>query len=134
MKIKITPDREKASSILKMIETREKFLIETIRLKAPATIIAESYYEIIKEVFTALLLLEGYKFIGENAHKELIDFVKKYKKFDEFEIETIQDLRIKRNKSSYEGKPIEEVYLENKKEILLKIIEKSKLLLKSKLE
>jgi len=129
MIIKISPDKERANSILQMVGLREKFLKDSEKIAVNSTIIAENYYEIIKELCVAIGFIEGYKSIGENAHKEIIDFIKKYDEFDELEIEIIQDLRIKRNKSSYEGKPIEEVYLENRKQDLANIIEKLKILL-----
>ena len=123
---------ERARSIVKMTRDRENF-VNHINQKQFATIAAENYYEIIKELCTAIALLNGYKFIGENAHKELIDFVKDYKEITDYEIKVIDDLRIRRNKSTYEGKPIEEIYLENKKEDLLTIIEKLKKILEKEL-
>lgn len=133
MIIKIFPDKEKAKSIFQMAESRQQFLENLEKTKAYPTIIAENYYEIIKELCMAIILADGYKTIGENAHKELIDMVGEYKEFDRFEIEMMHDLRIRRNKSSYEGKPIEVTYLSSKREILLKIINKLKKILKNKL-
>ena len=129
MIIKINPDREKASSILQMVELREKFLKSLENKKANTTIIAENYYEIIKELCNAIGLAKGYKSIGTYAHKEIINLIGENKEFDESDIETMQDLRARRNKSSYEGKLIEEVYLENKEKDLLSIIKKLKNLL-----
>ncbi len=134
MIIKITPDKERAKSILKMTELREEALVKLERIKAYPTIIAENYYEIMKELCTAIGLVKGYKTVGENAHKEIINFVKRYLKFEEFDIEIMQDLRIRRNKSSYEGKPIEEIYLENKKTHILNIIIKLRKILNEILE
>lgn len=127
--IKISPDKERAKSIFEMVQSREQFLkdLENIKEKTNTypTIIAENYYEIIKELCVAIALIEGYKAVGENTHKDAINFVKKYG-FDEYEIEIMQDLRIRRNKSSYEGKMIEEVYLTNIKADLSKVIFKLK--------
>ena len=122
--LKVTPDKERAKSILGMIKQREKF-INNINENEFSTILAENYYEIIKELCTAIALTEGYKFIGENAHKELIDFMKNYN-MGEDQLVIMNDLRIRRNKSSYEGKPIEQIYLHNKKADLLIIIKKLK--------
>ena len=134
MIIKVFPDKEKAKSILEMANSREEFLKEIGKTKAYSTIVPENYYEVIKELCLAIILTDGYKATGENAHKELIDFMRKYKEFNDFEIETIQDLRIRRNKSTYEGKPIEQIYLENKMDILIKIISKLKKILERKLD
>lgn len=133
MKIKIKPDKEKAKSILKLVKSREDFLNQLEKIKAPSTMVAENYYEIIKELCTALLFVKGYKTLGRYAHKELIDSMKDYK-LSEFEIGILQDLRTRRNKSSYEGKPIEPIYIENKKEKLKDIIDKLKKILKYKIK
>lgn len=122
---KILPDKEKAKSILKLVSEREKF-VSSIDNEKFSTILAENYYEIVKELATALLLLDGFRAIGENAHKETIDNLSKYKEFSDSEISILQDLRIKRNKSSYEGKPIDPSYIANKKDFLLEIINKLK--------
>jgi len=128
MIIKITPDKEKVSSMRELIENREKFVVSIRKTEFP-TILAENYYEIIKELATAILLLDGFKAIGEKAHKELIESLSKYKEFEEGEIVLLDDLRIKRNKSSYGGKQIDQSYLENKEEKILNIIKKMKSLL-----
>ncbi len=79
-----------------------------------------------------IALIEGYKFIGENAHKELIEFIR-YSELSEWESGIVDDLRMRRNKSSYEGKQIEPIYLDNNKKSLLEIIAKLKGILKDKL-
>jgi hypothetical protein len=133
MIIKISPDKEKARSMIKLIDDRMKF-INSINNPEFSTIIAENYYEIVKELASAIILLDGFKAIGEFAHKELFEFLSKYKDFEEFEIALMDDLRIKRNKSCYEGKKIEYSYIENKGRDLKRIIGKLKLLLNKKLE
>ena len=79
MIIKIFPDREKVKSMLNLIKDREEF-ISTASIKFPK-IIAENYYEIMKELITALLLLDGKKAIGENSHKEMIEQLFYYRQF-----------------------------------------------------
>jgi len=132
MIIKVAPDKEKARSMLGLIGNREKFLSMIDTEKFP-TIAAETYYEIIKELSTALLLLDGFKTIGEKAHKELIDYLSNYKEISSEDMVLMDDLRIKRNKSSYEGKQIERSYLENKKDKLMGIINKLKKLVNNRL-
>lgn len=132
MIIKVTPDKEKVESMLKLIRNREEF-VSSVDIEKFSTIATENYYEIIKELATAVLLLDGFKTTGENAHKELIDYLSNYNELSEYEISLINDLRIKRNKSSYEGKPIDKEYLRNKKDKLLIIIDKLKKLIKSRL-
>ena len=119
--------------MLQMAESREAFLKSLKNVETYATIISENYYEIIKELCIAIGFAEGYKAIGENAHKESITFVRRYKTFNDEDLEVMQDLRIRRNKSSYEGKPIEEIYLRNRRKDLLEIIEKLKKTLRERL-
>lgn len=130
---KIFPDKEKAKSIFNMALEREKYISDIDYIKF-TTIAAENYYEIIKELATAVLLLEGIKVIGEDAHKKVIDSLKKYANFTEEEILILQDLRLKRNKSMYEGKQINASYMENNKNFLLEIIDKLKKIIKDKLK
>ena len=125
MIIKTALDKEKVKSILNLSNEREKF-VYSIDHKKFSTNAAENYYEIIKELASALLLLNGLKSIGEYAHKDLIDYLINYKEFSEQEIIFINDLRIKRNNSSYEGKKIDPIYLINNKKKILEIIEKLK--------
>lgn len=131
MIIKTSPDKEKAKSMLNLIKSRESFII-SVESEQFSTIIAENYYEIIKELASALLLLDGLKSTGENAHKDLIDYLSNYR-FNGEEIYLMNDLRIKRNKSSYEGKQIEADYIKNKKDKLFKIIKKLKDLISQKI-
>jgi hypothetical protein len=133
MMIKISPDKEKAKSIYSMALEREKFVREMGKNARYPTIIADSYYEIIKELCTAIGLSAGYKCIGENAHKDLIDSMKKHGLSDD-EMVIVHDLRIKRNKSSYEGKQIEKIYLENNEGKLIKIIGRLKKILGEKIK
>ncbi len=132
MIIRIIPDKEKVSSMLELIKDREEF-VSTIDIERFPTIAAEGYYEVIKELASALLLLDGIKAIGENAHKDMIDHLSNYKEILENEIMLINDLRIKRNRSSYEGKKIETDYLRNRKEKLIVFIEKLEKMIKKKL-
>ena len=102
MIIKVTPDRERAKSMLNMVIDRKNFVSSIDSQKFP-TIAAENYYEIIKELAAAILLLNGVKAMGESAHKETIDALSEYKEVEEWELKLMNDLRIKRNESSYEG-------------------------------
>ena len=132
MIIRITPDKERAKSIIKMVEERESS-IEILKKANFPTIVGEAYYEIVKELATARLLLEGLKTVGEHAHKELIEMMATYKEFDEWEIVFLDDLRVIRNKSDYEGKPFPADYILHHKNTLKKIISKLKKAIQSKL-
>lgn len=134
---KITPDKERADSMFKMAKSTENVLIKIMNklgLEEDQSMIVREYYEIIRELITAILFFDGFKTKGENAHKETIDYLSKYKEFSEDEIFSLQDLRIKRNNNSYEGKPIKSPYLENKKQKLDLIIRKLKNILEKRLK
>ena len=132
MLYKIFPDKEKAKSIFKMAINRER-AINFTKIDYP-TIIAENYYEIVKELASALLLINGFKAEGGNAHKEIIDSLGKFASFTSYEISMLQDLRIKRNNSQYKGEPFDISYLESKKILLLDIIDKLKKIVGDKLK
>jgi len=124
MIIKIEIDSERAKSIYNMTLEREKF-IKTLEINAnSATIIAENYYDIIKELGTIILLFEGLKATGEFSHREILEYLEKINLLNPQEASIAQDLRLKRNYSSYEGKPISQDYLVQKKKFIEEIISK----------
>ncbi|HIH39132.1 TPA: hypothetical protein HA219_00180 [Candidatus Woesearchaeota archaeon] len=132
MIIKTAPDKERARSLLKLVNQREEQIAST-DVEKFYTIIAEDYYEITKELMTAISLSDGFKATGENAHKDLIDYLSSYKELTKEEVALIDDLRIRRNKLMYLGVIIEFVYLKNNKDKLLSIISKLKELLRIRL-
>jgi len=99
MLIKITPDIERAKSLMDMAEKRE----------------------------------DGFRAIGEYAHKEAIDYLSNYG-FSHEDLSLLHDLRIRRNKSMYEGKQINPSYLENNEKSIVRLIRKLKTLLKFKIK
>ena len=132
MIIKVTPDKEKVKSVLQLIKEREEF-VSSIDHEKFSTNASENYYEIVKELASAILLLDGLKTIGEYAHKDLIDYLINYIEFSESDILFMNDLRIKRNNSAYDGKKIDPSYLANNKKRILDLIEGLKKLIRKKL-
>ena len=66
-----------------------------------AALIISDYYEIIKEMITAILLLDGCKTL---SHKDLIDYLKEnYKEITSHELSLLDELRVLRNRIAYEG-------------------------------
>ena len=131
--IKTAPDREKAKSILKMVETTLE-MIDTIDPKKFTSHIVKEYYEVIRELITVILLLDGYKTHGEGAHKKLIEYIgKNYTEFKVHDITLIDDLRIIRNKISYNGFFVTEDYLERKRKDILMLIDVLKIIIYKKL-
>jgi len=109
---KINPDKEKITSILRMCRIRQK-VIGMIKLdEETASVIATDYYEIIKELLTALLLKNGLK---SDNHECLISFFKKsYPEYD-YETTAIHQLKEARNRASYDGVFIKKDYVERNK-------------------
>jgi len=131
--IKVTPDDNKAKSILMMVETTLE-MVKVIDIEKFSSNVTTEYYDIWRELISILLLLDGYKTYGEGAHKKLIDYLKSnYDKFTEYEVTLIDDLRIIRNKIAYDGFFVEKNYVERKKKDILEIIDKLKDIIQQKM-
>ena len=131
--IRITPNREKAQSILKMVATTLE-MIKQIDTNAFPSNVAKEYYEVIRELISIVLLLDGYKATGEGAHKRQIEYLEaNYKEFSRAEIVLVDDLRVTRNRIAYDGFFVKESYVERKLADIQKIIEKLKGLIGKKL-
>lgn len=130
--IKMTPNPERAKNLLAQIEIRLKDASNKDSAEF-TTLIIEAYYEIIKELLTALLSVDGYKTL---SHTTLIDYLRATytKQFTEHEIQTIDELRKNRNRIAYEGFSIKKDYHDRKAPIALEIITKLKTLVTSKIK
>ena len=132
--IKVMPNKEKAKSILKMVETTLE-MVKNIDINKFPSNLTKEYYDIIRELLSVILLLDGYKTYGEGAHKKLIDYLNmNYKEFNRSEIYLIDDLRNTRNKINYDGFFVDKNYIERKIRTIKEIIEKLKIIIKKKLE
>jgi len=128
--IKVTPDKEKVKSILEMTSLIEERIKPEDKDKFASLIISD-YYEIIKELMTALLLIEWYKTL---SHVDLINYFKaNYKEINIQEIILVDKLRVLRNRIAYEGFKIGDDYLKDNEFNFLQIIKKLKCLIKKKL-
>ena len=108
----VEADDEKIKSMRKMCAVRLK-VTKAVKLdEETASIIAADYYEVIKELLTALLLKNGLK---SDNHECLIAFFNH--KFPEYEYETkiIYQLKEVRNKVSYNGIFVKKGYIEMNK-------------------
>lgn len=131
--IRITPNKEKAQSILKMVNTTLDMIKQIDKSKFPSNVTKE-YYEVIRELVSIILLLDGYKSIGEGAHKKQIDYLEaNYGEFSKSDIALMDDLRITRNKIAYDGFFVKESYVERKLGDILKIVDKLKGIVSKKL-
>lgn len=117
---KIEPDKDKAKSLLKMAMLRYEFW-STVKFDKKYTSIAvDGYYEIIKEMLTALLYTAGFK---SDNHECLISFLKKHYPKLSYEIGIIYQLKGIRNDIDYRGFFVNAEYLEMNKLELKHIIE-----------
>jgi hypothetical protein len=128
---KISKDKDKAKSLLKMANLRIEFWSD-MKFDAKYTSIAvDGYYEIIKELLTALMYLEGYK--SEN-HECLIAFFKqKYPELS-YEAGILHQLKKIRNDIDYKGFFVSADYLKRNRLEFKHIIEMLQKIIKEKIE
>ena len=74
MKNKVSPNKQKASSLLEMSKITLERLNSLDKFKYPSNTLND-YYDILHKLMESYTSLYGIKFIGDNAHKELIDFI-----------------------------------------------------------
>ena len=133
MLIDTLPNKEKAESIIKMVESTLEMVKGIDHNKFTSNVIKE-YYEVIRELISVILLLDGYKTLGEGAHKELIIYLtENYSNFNQQELNLIEELRKLRNKISYDGFFVDSDYIERNKHYFLEIINKLKQIIGTKL-
>ncbi len=131
--VRVTADKEKAESILKMVETTLEMIRNVDKSRFPSNVTKE-YYEVIRELMSIILLLDGYKTAGEGAHKRMIEYLEAgYKEFHGNEISLIDDLRIVRNKIAYDGFFVRADYVERNLAGIREIIRKLKKIISRKL-
>jgi len=118
--IKVSPDKEKAKNLFKMIQSILE-RIENSNKKKFTSLIVSDYYEIIKELITAILISTGIKTL---SHKKLIEQTKEFKEINEKEYYLMDELRIIRNKINYDGFFVEYDYLERKERDIKTVIKK----------
>ena len=128
----IEPDKERVRSMLKMIEIRQKFWDSLVIIldEEFSSLLVEGYYEIIKELLTAYLNLNG---LESSNHECLIRYFQKENPNLNVEAEKIDELRQVRNKIDYRGFFVQKDFLERNNLEYQHIIELLKILVKEKL-
>ncbi len=127
----VTRDTEKAKALLRVIVLREKN-VNTMDHEEFTTLIVEGYYEIMKELITALMSIDGWKTV---SHELLISYlVRFYKEFSQTEVYIIDQLRKTRNDIAYRGVMIRPEYLKRNKKTILQTINKLKKIVQMKLK
>ncbi|HLE06661.1 MAG TPA: hypothetical protein VI790_04865, partial [Candidatus Nanoarchaeia archaeon] len=94
--ITVTPDKEKAKSLYKMIKIITKRINSTDKNLFTSLIISD-YYEILKELITAISICNGIKTL---SHKLLIEQIKNELKQEEYYL--LDELRVIRNRINYD--------------------------------
>lgn len=110
MKKNVRVDRGKAISLRNMAQITLERLNSLDKLKYPSNTLND-FYEILHKLMESYSSLEGVKFSGENAHKELIDYACQ-RLFTPQDRIFLQELRQFRNQIAYEGFNIDKNYLE----------------------
>lgn len=130
--IRITPDLEKAKSILRMVETTSA-MVKTIDIESFASNLTKEYYDMIRELMSIVLLLDGYKTFGDGTHKALINHLQDNYDLSSDEISLIDNLRITRHKIAYDGLFVSDRYLKRKLPSLNLIMNKLKRIIEEKI-
>jgi len=132
--VRVNPDRERAKSILLTVGNNLGMIKKIYSAQFRSNVVRE-YYEIIRELMTAVLLLDGYKAVGEGSHRKLIGYLgNNYKQFTNANMVLINELRVMRNKIAYEGFMVKEGYLSMSEGDIKLIISKLACLVKEKLD
>ena len=125
-------NKEVAKSLLAMCEARLAVARGTDMAGYPA-LRAEAYYEVTKELITALLVLQGFK---SYSHKCLIAFMHEFhlQHFSRHEVELMDKLRKLRNDIDYRGVFTGADFLERNEKAILAVIGKLFAIVKEKIK
>lgn len=110
MRNKARIDKEKANSLMDMAQITLERLNSIDKLKYPSNTLTD-FYDILHKLMESYSSLKGLKFKGENAHKELIDYICQ-ELFNSQDRIFLQEVRQFRNQIAYEGFNIDKNYLE----------------------
>lgn len=120
----IPKDKERAKALFNMAKLRQEFWTVHEFDSKYSSIVAEGYYEVMKELLTALFYIEGY---NSDNHECLISYLRQHYPDLVYEVGILHQLKNIRNDIDYKGFIIDPDYLKkNKLEFkhILKILEK----------
>ena len=116
--IKISKDKDRARDLLNI--SNERLTIIKILPRTMPFKILEEYYEIILELITAIMYLDGCKTL---SHVGAINYLSKnYSQLSPNQLNIIDNMRKLRHGIVYYGKKIKEEYLINYESEIIKII------------
>lgn len=110
MKLHVTPDSQRAHSLVESAEQTLQRLKTTDTARYPSDTLKD-YYDVIHRHLDAIAALEGTKFKGDGAHAELIEYVCKTRALNEMTRLFLQELREFRNRIQYEGFAVTQEYI-----------------------
>ena len=117
------PNAEEARSLLNVAEKRMSFISSAGNRRKFPSLIVEGYYEVIKELVTALMSLRGFK---SYSHECLTGFLREFhSEFSAEELVLIDQMRKIRNDINYRGAFLEYSYLEMNEDAITGIISKA---------
>jgi hypothetical protein len=120
--IKTNPDKIKVQSILKMVD-KTLLMINSIDYNVFPSNVLQQYYDVLRELMTIIMLLDGFKTKGEGAHKEIIEYIgKNYSSVTQGQIMFLDELRVLRNRISYDGFFIESDFVIRKNEDIIELV------------
>ena len=135
--IDTTPDRERAKSLLETVDLRLDSikLMEDNDARKFASKIIEEYYEVLLELITAVMSLDGYKTRADavGSHIAAINYMKRYRELGNHEIQLIDDMRKKRISIKYYGRHIDPDFLDRREADIRSVIGKLKAISENKL-
>ena len=122
MIIKTNPDKIKVQSILKMVD-KTLLMINSIDYNVFPSNVLQQYYDVLRELMSIIMLLDGFKTKGEGAHKEIIEYIgKNYSSVTQGQIMFLDELRVLRNRISYDGFFIESDFVKRKNEDIIELV------------
>ena len=124
------PDPEQARALLKMAALRKR----DVESKGDefCVLIVEGYYEILKELMTALLTVDGLK---TTSHECLIAYVERHcTGITGAEVHLLDQLRRMRNDISYRGVMVDPEYLERNRDRIRVLIGKLRCVVETRLQ
>jgi len=119
---KVKENPSQATALLQLSQRRLEFIEQYGKNDFPQLLV-ESYYEVIKELISALLAIYGYK---SYSHECLVSFIEEYYPsiFDEDQIKFIDSMRKLRSDIQYRGREIANDYLHRNQTKIITIINK----------
>lgn len=97
---RISKDAARAKDLFEMALERINIVIKSIPKSVPYKLL-EEYYEVVVQLITSLMYIEGYKTL---SHISLIEYLKRNNEFGDYELEILNKMRKFRHGTVYYGR------------------------------